>query len=70
MSQKPWHGSADAERATRAALTKTLRCVECQRAWLVSRERWRVYLVGVSDGTPSLTFPFCPACALRLFGEL
>ena len=39
------------------------RCVECGRAWLNGRERWRAYLVDLDE----LAF-YCPACAAREFG--
>jgi hypothetical protein len=62
--------SGAAELATWAPLRQTVRCVECGRAWLVRTERWRMYLIDVGDDMPSLTFPFCPGCAMRLIGEL
>ena len=68
--QKQQHVSDAAELATWTPLRKTVSCVECGRAWLVRTERWRIYLFDVCDDMPSLTFPFCPGCAMRLIGEL
>jgi hypothetical protein len=64
------HVTGDAERATWVPVAKTLSCVECRRAWLAGRERWSVYLIESGDDMPPLTVPFCPACALRLFGDV
>jgi hypothetical protein len=70
MSDRRLHIEDDAERATWAPHVKIVRCVECRRAWLVSTERWRFYLIETTDEMPSLALSFCPACALRLFGEV
>jgi hypothetical protein len=70
MSKRQWHVTGDAERATRVTHTPNLTCVECRRPWLNSAERWRVYLINVTSDMPPLTVPFCPACAMRLIGEL
>jgi hypothetical protein len=66
MSDQLWQATDDdGERSTWAMLAKSLRCLECRRALLVSAEPWRVYL---TEDTPPLAVPYCPACARREFG--
>jgi hypothetical protein len=69
MSDTRWNVTDDAERATWATHATTLACALCQRAWVVSAERWRVYLIDGIDDVGSLTVPFCPACAVEFDGE-
>ena len=40
-------------------------CVECQRSWEVTDERWRAFQT--DDEPPALVF-YCPACAELEFG--
>lgn len=41
-------------------------CVECSRAWLDPRERWRLYVIEEDE---PLTLPYCPDCAGAEFDE-
>ena len=42
-----------------------LRCVECERPWLVEQERWRLKL---TDDRPPQAVAYCPECERREFG--
>jgi hypothetical protein len=44
----------------------SLTCIECGRAWLLGRERWRLKVL---DENPPETVPYCPDCAQREFDE-
>lgn len=46
------------------ALTPTLCCQECRRAWRDAREHWRLYLSNDDTLEPLL---YCPDCARREF---
>jgi hypothetical protein len=41
-----------------------LACIECNRPWLVSSERWRLK---VTDDVQPETVPYCPGCHTREF---
>jgi hypothetical protein len=53
--------------ALTAVLVTPLACIECDRTWVDSAERWRLKLL-VEDGQTE-TVPYCPDCHDREFGE-
>ena len=42
-----------------------VRCIECQRLWVLPAERWRIYLTNEKEPAP---VAYCPDCAEREFG--
>ena len=47
-------------------LIRLLACQECRREWNDPHERWRLYVV---PDEPADTLIYCPACAIREFGD-
>jgi hypothetical protein len=52
------------DRPEPATTVRTLRCLECGRAWLEPAERWRLYL---TCEEPPGHLAYCPDCAEREF---
>ena len=49
-----------------ATLTRPLACQECRQEWTDPNERWRLY---VTLDHPPEALVYCPACAIREFGD-
>ncbi len=47
-------------------LIQPLACQECRQEWNDRHERWRLYVV---PDEPADTLIYCPACAIREFGD-
>ena len=51
---------------TPTTLIRPLACQECRQEWNDPHERWRLYVV---PDEPADTLTYCPACAIREFGD-
>jgi hypothetical protein len=67
-----WNGEKTGDEAMKmpeatVTFVTPIRCIECQRPWLLGGERWRIKLL-VEEALEAV--PYCPECHAREFDGL